>query len=142
MASVPEVQGCRSQGRTITLAKRRIREALGLFVRDARTANLEAEVKLPSDLEQALDRFRAEATLAREAQARSSELSRQLVERAVNELNFSMREAGELLGVSHQRVDQIARRRPSERTRSKRKVATARGKARGAPGKRQKRAAF
>jgi predicted RNase H-like HicB family nuclease len=34
VASIREVRGCHSQGRTIDEARRRVREALGLFIED------------------------------------------------------------------------------------------------------------
>jgi predicted RNase H-like HicB family nuclease len=34
VASIREVPGCHSQGRTIDEARRRVREALGLFIED------------------------------------------------------------------------------------------------------------
>ena len=40
VASVREVPGCHSQGQTIDEARRRVREALELFVDDAKSATL------------------------------------------------------------------------------------------------------
>ena len=40
VASIREVPGCHSQGRTIDEARRRVREALELFVDDAKSATL------------------------------------------------------------------------------------------------------
>jgi predicted RNase H-like HicB family nuclease len=40
VASIREVRGCHSQGRTIDEARQRVREALGLFVDDAESATL------------------------------------------------------------------------------------------------------
>lgn len=40
VASVREVRGCHTQGRTVDQARRRIREALELFVDDAPSATL------------------------------------------------------------------------------------------------------
>jgi predicted RNase H-like HicB family nuclease len=40
VASIREVPGCHSQGRTIDEARRRVREALALFVDDAKSATL------------------------------------------------------------------------------------------------------
>jgi predicted RNase H-like HicB family nuclease len=40
VASIREVRGCHSQGRTIDEARRRVREALELFVDNARSAEL------------------------------------------------------------------------------------------------------
>jgi predicted RNase H-like HicB family nuclease len=48
VASVREVRGCHTQGRTVDEARRRIREALGLFVANADKANLVDSVKLPA----------------------------------------------------------------------------------------------
>src|SRR5215211_1312919 len=46
-ASIPAVQGCHTQGRTIEEARRRIREALGLFVDNATNATLKDDVQMP-----------------------------------------------------------------------------------------------
>jgi predicted RNase H-like HicB family nuclease len=48
VASVRSVRGCHTQGRTVDEARRRIVEALELFVDNARKATLVDEVKLPS----------------------------------------------------------------------------------------------
>ena len=40
VASVREVAGCHTQGRTVAEARRRIREALDLWVDDAETAEI------------------------------------------------------------------------------------------------------
>jgi predicted RNase H-like HicB family nuclease len=109
MASIPSVQGCRTQGRTITQAKRRLREALALFVDDADKAVFKAHLKLPPDFESALQKYRSETKAAREVQARARALAQRLARRAIKELHLTMREAGELLGVSHQRIEQISR---------------------------------
>src|SRR5438128_3073965 len=47
VASVREVRGCHTQGRTVDEARRRIRKAMDLFVDDARSAKLIDNVKLP-----------------------------------------------------------------------------------------------
>src|SRR5437016_13320690 len=46
VATVVELRGCRTQGRTIAQARSRIREALGLFVDDSERAALVERVKL------------------------------------------------------------------------------------------------
>ncbi len=40
VASIREVRGCHTQGRTVHEARRRIRKAMELFVDDARSAKL------------------------------------------------------------------------------------------------------
>jgi len=48
VATVRGVRGCHTQGRTVDEARRRIREALELFVDNARRAPIVDDVKLPS----------------------------------------------------------------------------------------------
>jgi len=109
VASVRQVRGCHTQGRTVDEARRRIREAMHLFVNDARTAKLVDDVKLPATAAKAI---RAYATLRRRAdlEDRRAALA---VRRAVRllrggKLKMSARDAARLLGVSHQRVHQLA----------------------------------
>ena len=64
VATVRGVRGCHTQGRTVDEARRRIREALGLFVDDARKAPIVDDVKLPSAATRAI---RAYATLRKKA---------------------------------------------------------------------------
>src|SRR5438132_104945 len=54
IARVPSVRGCHTHGRTLGQARRRIREALGLWVEDADTAELLEDVQLPPEVERAL----------------------------------------------------------------------------------------
>ncbi len=59
------VGGCHTQGRTVDEARSRIREAMELFVDDARKATIMDEVKLPTGAARAV---RASATLRKKAQ--------------------------------------------------------------------------
>ena len=54
MASVREVRGCHTQGRTVDEARRRIRKAIDLFVDDARSAKLVDNVNLPAPASKAI----------------------------------------------------------------------------------------
>jgi predicted RNase H-like HicB family nuclease len=65
VASVRGVRGCHTQGRTVNEARRRIRQALELFVDDARKALIVDDVKLPSDATRAI---RAYAALRKKAE--------------------------------------------------------------------------
>ena len=109
IARVPSVRGCHTHGRTLEQARRRIREALGLWVENAETAELVEEVRLPTEARDAIRRSRrarSEAEQQREeAQAATSEAARALVQ----ELHLGLRDAGELLGLSYQRVQQLVR---------------------------------
>lgn len=110
IASVPSVRGCHTHGRTIEQARRRIREALGLWVDGADTAELVDDVRLPRRAEAAVSRtleVRKAADACRdEAQAATQRTARLLVE----ELQLGLRDAGELLGLTRQRVQQLVRR--------------------------------
>jgi predicted RNase H-like HicB family nuclease len=104
IATVPSVKGCHSYGRSIGEARARVREALGLFVRDASRARLEDDVRLPANMRQQVRRFRASRQRAEREKARAQAAVRALAG------ELSRRDTAELLGISHQRIDQLARR--------------------------------
>jgi len=109
VASVRGVRGCHTQGRTVHEARRRISEALELYVDDARTANLVDEVKLPTEAARAV---RTYATLRKRAELEDRKAA-SAARRAVRvlrsgRLKMSARDAARLLGLSHQRVHQLA----------------------------------
>ena len=108
-AEVPSVPGCHTYGRTIEQARRRIREALGLWVEEAGGVELIEDVRLPARAEEAVrqsSRARLEAERKRAiAQAATAHAAKVLVE----DLRFSLRDAGDLLGLSYQRVLQLVR---------------------------------
>src|SRR5262245_57741584 len=54
VASVRELRGCHTQGRTVDAPRRRIREAMGLFIDNARTAKIVDNVKLPANARRAI----------------------------------------------------------------------------------------
>src|SRR5882762_8705676 len=102
VASVREVRGCHTQGRTVDEARRRIREAMALFVSNARSAKLIDDVKLPATAAKAI---RAYATLRRRAdrEDRRAALAARRAVRMLRGGNLKMtaRDAARLLGVSH-----------------------------------------
>ena len=57
VASVRELPGCRTEGRTVDEARRRIREAIGLFIDNVRTAKIVDNVKLPADAKKAISAY-------------------------------------------------------------------------------------
>ncbi len=108
VASVRGLRGCHTQGRTVEEARRRIVEALALFVDNARKAAIVDEVKLPAAAARAV---RAYATLRRKAEEedRRAALAARRAVRALRtgRLKMSARDAARLLGLSHQRVHQL-----------------------------------
>src|SRR4051812_47131599 len=106
--TIPSIPGCHSYGRTIAQARERIREALGLFVNDAAEAHIEDDVRLPPSI-------RRQVQTAKQLRERVTREEREMVaaqQRAVSamrRLNLGHRDAGQLLGVSFQRAQQLER---------------------------------
>ncbi len=109
VASVRGVRGCHTQGRTVDEARRRVREALALFIDDAVSAELVDQVKLPVTVKKAIREYAALRKLAEAGDRRASAAARRAV-RVLRggKLKMSARDAAALLGLSHQRVHQLA----------------------------------
>lgn len=105
LARVPRIRGCHTHGRSIVEAKRRIREAVALWTNAP--FELDFDVHLPGGVVAAVEESRATRTRAeieRERAARSTERAAiELVEGA----GLGVRDAADVLGLSHQRVQQI-----------------------------------
>lgn len=105
-ASVREVRGAHTLGRSIAQARRRVREALGLFVEHAVGAELIDHIRIDADTRSVIRKV-AEARRALERQQKNvSQLSRTAVKKLT--ARMSVRDASEILGVSPQRVQQLA----------------------------------
>jgi len=105
-ASARWVRGAQTQGRSIAQARRRVREALGLFVEDAAGAELIDHIRIDADTRSVIRK----ATEARRVLERQQKTVSQLSRTAVKKLTsrMSVRDASEILGVSPQRVQQLA----------------------------------
>jgi len=117
VASVRGVRGCHTQGRTVEEARRRIVEALQLFAHNARKANIVDDVRLPKSATKAIRAYAALRRRADQEDRRASTAARRAV-RVLREgnLKLSARDAARVLGLSHQRVHQLAQRRSGGRS--------------------------
>src|SRR3990172_1437264 len=86
LARVPSVPGCHTHGRTLEEARR------------------------PRGAREAPRRSLADRERVESARAAAGLSTAQAVRTLLEELHLSVRDAGELLGLSHQRVQQLARR--------------------------------
>jgi predicted RNase H-like HicB family nuclease len=110
IARVPGVRGCHSYGRTLDQARRRLREALGLWVDDADSAELIEEIRLPARVRTAINRSRTARHSAKRQRDRAQLAMKAAAETLVEEVGLGLRDAGELLEISHQRVQQLVKR--------------------------------
>ncbi len=107
VATVKQVRGCHTQGRTIDQARRRIREALELFVDHADEAELIDDVVLPANARALLKRVQSTRKRAEEEAIKLQDSTAEAAKVLTNDVGVSVRDAGELLGLSHQRVHQL-----------------------------------
>jgi predicted RNase H-like HicB family nuclease len=109
LARVPSVRGCHTHGRTLEQARRRIREALSLWVDDADTAELVETVDLPDRVQATIKRSWTSRKVARREHKKAQESAAKAARVLVDDVGLSLRDAGELLDLSHQRVQQLVR---------------------------------
>src|SRR5579862_7987917 len=109
VASVREVRGCHTQGRTVDEARRRVLETLELFVDDAQSAKIVDDVKLPAAAAKAIRAYAMLRKRAAEEDRRASAAARRAVRLLQRgKLKMSARDTARMLGISHQRVHQLA----------------------------------
>jgi len=125
---LPQVKGCHTYGRTIDQARERIREALDLFVENAETAEIVDDVRLPPGLMTEVKRARRlREQVIRDEKLMTAAQARVVV--AMRKLKLGHRDAGHILGLSHQRVQQLEKRHSSTVRMTKQKaVRRSRGK--------------
>src|SRR5437868_3942649 len=119
---IPEITGCHSYGRNLAEARRNILEAFEcctdvLSEQEIATAEIADEIQLPSKAQTAVRRVLAQ----RKRQERDSEqlqhTMKTTVDLLIEDLGIGLRDVGQLLGLSHQRIHQLLdhkNTRPSE----------------------------
>lgn len=109
VASVRGLRGCHTQGRTVEEARRRIVEAMGLFINNARSAKIVDDLKLPAAAKKAIRTYSTLRKRAEQEDRRAALAARRAV-RVLRggRLKMSARDAARVLGLSHQRVHQLA----------------------------------
>jgi predicted RNase H-like HicB family nuclease len=110
VAQVKEASAAITQGRTVAQARTRIREALALVIGDkeAEAAKLVDDVRLPARVKRSLARVAAARRKAEAAQTASVQATGEAVRILAKDMGLSVRDVGELVGLSHQRVHQLA----------------------------------
>jgi predicted RNase H-like HicB family nuclease len=112
LARVRPVPGCHTHGRPLDQVRRRIQEALELWVDDARRAELQFEIRLPIAIKRELHRARTTRDRSARAQSEASEAVSRAARDLTQKAGLSLRDAAELLELSPQRVQQVLSVRP------------------------------
>ena len=102
---VEGLDGCQTYGRSLRQAQARIREALAVWL-DKEPETLVIRDQLPTSLVAVADSV---ARARRDAELAGTKAQHQTVEavKSLTKLGLSRRDAAELLGLSHQRVQQL-----------------------------------
>jgi predicted RNase H-like HicB family nuclease len=99
------LEGCQTYGRSLRQAHGRIREALALWL-DRDPSKLVIEDRMPAKLAAVADRVSKARVEAERAGAKAQEQVAGAA-KALTDLGLSRRDAAELLGLSHQRIQQL-----------------------------------
>ena len=105
LAHIDGIDGCHSYGRTLRQADSRIREALGAWL-DRDPTELQITARWPAELTRLADQVSAARRHASDAGRDAAAKTARAVRR-LERMGLSRRDAAEVLGMSHQRVQQL-----------------------------------
>jgi predicted RNase H-like HicB family nuclease len=105
LVHIKGIAGCHTYGRTLRQAEARIREALAAWL-DRDPQGLEIASEWPPELEQAATNVsQARSNAASAAQAAGAATAK--AAKRLDRMGLSRRDTAEVLGISHQRVQQL-----------------------------------
>jgi predicted RNase H-like HicB family nuclease len=105
---VPELPGVFTQARNLREAERMAREAIALLLDvEVTTVAVEIDVDLGDEVSREVAELEAAKTAARLAQESAAEAARRVAADLTRRHGLTMRDAGTVLGLSHQRVSQL-----------------------------------
>lgn len=113
LVEIDEIPQVHTFGKTLAKARAHIRDALALWLQvdDAATLNLAERFEgLPDNLMDVVARANATRAQANELSERAQELTATAAQILVTDLGMTVRDAAQLLHVSHQRVQQLVHR--------------------------------
>jgi predicted RNase H-like HicB family nuclease len=124
LVTFPEIRGAHTYGRSLSELRRRIPEVLSLWDRDPARVDIVEIMDLPANLKQAISattRQRRELEELSVAAQRQMELT---IRRLQIQLDLSVRDTAELVGISPQYAHKLRHRKVANRTAGAKKVAT------------------
>lgn len=113
--SVPEVKGAHTQARRLDQVEDKARDAIaGVLDVPMRSFDVQVEVQMPAALDQAVHHAIEQRRVADEAGRSASDALRRAAGLLVAK-GLTVRDAGHVLHLSHQRIGQVASKRSSGR---------------------------